>query len=380
MDRDKFINAKRIVIKLGTNILRNDDGYASLSRIYSFIEDISKLMKSGKEVILITSGAVSFGRKRLNMENAQSTALKQACAAIGQSRLMSVYENGFDSNGIVAAQILLTEDDFAIRKRYLSLRTTLNKILELGAIPVINQNDTVSTIEIDANFEQMQVCFSDNDKLSALVASELDADLLVILSDVDGLYDKNPKVDKSAVIIRKVDKVSDEILALGTDASEGGRGGMRTKLEAAKVVTHFGGKVLIANGKIPYIINKIFSGEELGTMFLAQKQNLTDKKRWIGYATNIIGKIVVNEGAKKALEAEKSLLPIGMLDVIKDFKKGDVISILDENKKEFARGICNYDADACKKLLGKHSTDIVNILGYKNYDAIITRDNITILK
>ena len=380
MDRKEFINAKRVVVKLGTNILRNSDGNVSLPRIFSFIEDMASLVKSGKEVILITSGAVGLGRKRLGLEGTTGTALKQACAAIGQGKLMSIYESGFDGYGLVAAQILLTEDDFGIRTRYLSLRTTLNKLLELGVIPVINQNDTVSSIEVDPRYEHMQVCFSDNDKLSALVASELDADLLLILSDVDGLYDKNPKENPDAKIIPVVKEVTDEILELGTDASDGGRGGMRTKLMAARMVTRFGGKVLIANGKIPYIIKKVFEGEELGTMFLPQTEGLSDKKRWIGYATNIIGKIKVNHGAKKALvEKEKSLLPIGVIDVIHEFNKGDVISIIDEDDHEFARGMVNYDSESCRRVIGCHSDDIIKVLGFKNYDAIITRDNITIL-
>ena len=380
MDRKEFINTKRIVVKLGTNILRNSDGNVSLPRVFSFIEDMASLVKSGKEVILITSGAVGLGRKRLGLEGTTGTALKQACAAIGQGKLMSIYESGFDGYGLVAAQILLTEDDFGIRTRYLSLRTTLNKLLELGVIPVINQNDTVSSIEVDPRYEHMQVCFSDNDKLSALVASELDADLLLILSDVDGLYDKNPKENPDAKIIPVVKEVTDEILELGTDASDGGRGGMRTKLMAARMVTRFGGKVLIANGKIPYVIKKVFEGEELGTMFLPQTEGLSDKKRWIGYATNIIGKIKVNHGAKKALvEKEKSLLPIGVIDVIHEFDKGDVISIIDENDHEFARGMVNYDSESCRKVIGCHSDDIIKVLGFKNYDAIITRDNITIL-
>ena len=380
MDREKFIEAKRIVIKFGTNILRGDDGTVSLPRVFSFIEDISHLVKSGKEVIVVTSGAVGLGRKRLRLEGTGGTALKQACAAIGQGKLMSIYEGGFDAYGLIAAQILLTEDDFGIRTRYLSLRTTLNKLLELGTVPIINQNDTVSTIEVSPSAAQMQVCFTDNDKLSALVASELDADLLIILSDVDGLYDSNPKENPDAKIIKEVDEVTDEICALGTDASDGGRGGMRTKLKAARLVTRFGGKVLIANGKIPYVIKKIFNGEELGTMFLPQTEGLSDKKRWIGYATNIIGKLVVNNGAKKALvEKTKSLLPIGVVDVVNTFSKGDVVSIVDENDNEFARGIVNYDSESCKKVMGCHSKDIINILNFKNYDAIITRDNITIL-
>ena len=381
MDRQEFINAKRIVIKLGTNVLRNDEGYVSLPRVYTFIEDIANLVRSGKQVIVITSGAVGLGKKRLGLEDTQGTALKQACAAIGQGKLMSIYENGFETYGLTAAQILLTEDDFSVRERYLSLRTTMSKLLELGVIPVINQNDTVSTLEVSLRYvkEDLQVCFSDNDKLSALVASELDADLLIILSDIDGLYSDNPKTNPNAELIKEVNKVDESVLALASGVSDGGRGGMETKLKAAKLVTRFGGKVLIANGKQPYIIKRIFDGEDLGTMFLPSDENLSDKKRWIGYATNIIGKIVVNAGAKEALFAEKSLLPIGVVEVINTFKKGDVISILDEDKNEIARGIVNYDSESCKKVIGSHSDNIAEILGFKNYDAIITRDNITIL-
>ena len=378
MNRKEFLNAKRIVIKLGTNILRNDDGEVALSRIYSFIDDIAKLIQNEKEVIVITSGAVGLGKKKLNLDSTEGDGVKQACAAVGQSRLMSFYENGFGLHNIPIAQILLTEDDFSVRHRYLSLRTTMNKLLEFGVVPIINQNDTVSTIELADMLAGMKVSFSDNDKLSALVSSELDADLLILLSDIDGLYTANPKENPDAVLIKEVEEVTDDIMKLGTDPSEGGRGGMKTKLEAARLVTRFGGKVLIANGKIPYIINKIFSGEDLGTMFLPTSENLSGKKRWIGYATNVRGKLTVNEGAKKAiLESNTSLLPIGIVDVINEFNQGEVVSICDENGLEFARGMVNYNSEECKKLIGAHSDYIVKILGYKNYDAIITRDNIT---
>lgn len=378
MQREEFINAQRIVIKLGTNILRNEDGEVALSRIYSFIEDISKLVKSGKEVIVVTSGAVGLGKKKLNLESTEGDGVKQACAAVGQSRLMSFYENGFGVFDIPIAQILLTEDDFSLRHRYLSLRTTLNKLLEMGVVPIINQNDTVSTIELADRLAGIKVSFSDNDKLSALVSSELDAELLILLSDINGLYTSNPKENPDAELIKEVNGVTDEILALGTDASEGGRGGMKTKLEAAKLVTRSGGKVLIANGKVPYVISKIFEGEDLGTMFIPTDENLSGKKRWIGYATNVLGKIIVNEGAKEAILKQcKSLLPIGIMEVINDFKQGEVVSICDENGLEFARGMVNYDSEECRKIAGGHSDNIVQTLGYKNYDAVITRDNIT---
>ena len=378
MNRSDFLNVKRIVIKLGTNVLRDDDGEVALSRIYSFIDDISKLIEQGKEVIVVTSGAVGLGKKKLNLDSTEGDGVKQACAAVGQSRLMSFYENGFGVHNIPIAQILLTEDDFSLRHRYLSLRTTLNKLIEMGVVPIINQNDTVSTIELADRLAGIKVSFSDNDKLSALVSSELDADLLILLSDIDGLYTSNPKENSDAELIKEVDCVTDEILNLGTEASEGGRGGMKTKLEAAKLVTRFGGKVLIANGKTPYIINKIFAGEDIGTMFIPTSENLSGKKRWIGYATNVRGKLIVNEGAKKAIiEKNTSLLSIGITEVINEFNQGEVVSICDENGIEFARGMANYNSEECKKLIGAHSDNIVNILGYKNYDAIVTRDNIT---
>ncbi len=381
MDRKTITEAKRIIIKFGTNILTNEEGDVSLPRVYSFIEDVSKLKKSGKEIILVSSGAVGLGKKKLGLDSTDAVALKQACAAIGQSKLMSIYESGFDQYNLVVAQILLTEDDFSQRKKYLSLRTTLNKLLELNVIPIINQNDTVSTIELDEICTNMQVCFSDNDKLSALVASELDADLLVIVSDIDGLFDSNPKTNPDAKIIPVVKRVTKEILNYGADASLGGRGGMKTKLEAARLVTRSGGTVLIVNGKTPSVINQVFSEKEMGTIFLPNDEMLSGKKRWIGYATNILGRLIVNYGAKKAIvEKESSLLPVGLVEVVNEFKKGEVVSILDENEREIARGIVNYNSEDCKKIIGAHSEDIVNILGHKNYDAIITRDNITILE
>ena len=380
MDRKEFLDVNRIVIKLGTNVLRNENGDVALSRIYSYIESIAKLVKSGKEVVLVTSGAVGLGKKKLGLSNTDGIALKQACAAIGQGKLMSLYEDGFDAYGIVAGQILLTEDDFSQRKKYLSLRTTLNRLLEMHAVPIVNQNDTVTVIELDETLEPVQMCFTDNDKLSALVASELDADLLLILSDIDGLYDANPKQNPDAKLIQEVHGVTKEIMALGTDASEGGRGGMKTKLEAARLVTRFGGKVLIANGKIPYVIDEIFNYKEYGTAFIPNDEYLSEKKRWIGYATNIVGKLIVNDGAKSAiLEKDSSLLPIGVISVINDFKRGEVVSIRDENDVEFARGIANYNSDDCKRIIGSHSKEILSLLGFKNYDALITRDYITIL-
>lgn len=292
---------------------------------------------------------------------------------------MSIYEHGFDKYNISCAQVLLTEEDLSQRVKYLSLSNVLDKLLELKVIPVINQNDTVTTTESKEPEEIFEVCFSDNDKLAALISSRLDADLLVILSDIDALYDDNPKENPNAHKISIVEEVTPEIECLGQEASKGGRGGMKTKLEAAKVVTRSGGHVLIANGKTPNIIKKIFNEDDIGTIFLPAEQ-LTGRKRWIGYATNITGKIKINDGAKKALlENDASLLAIGVLDVKGDFKKGEVVTILDEKGCEFAKGMVNYGSVDCKKIMGEHSEKIQAILGHKNYDAIITRDNIVIL-
>ena len=374
-------NIKRIVFKFGTNVLRNDEGYISLARIYSFIEAIAKYKKMGKEVLVVTSGAVGLGAKKINAADLSEVSLKQACAAIGQSQLMSIYEDGFSKFDIVTAQILLTEEDFSNRRRYLNLRSTLDTLLKYNVVPIINENDTVSSDELKLLYDVTQISFSDNDKLSALVASELDADLLIILSDINGLYDDNPKTNPNANFIHEVFEVTKEIESLGLDASKGGRGGMKTKLQAAKIVTRSGCALIIANGKTPNVLNNIFTTKEKTIFYPVEENNeLNTKKRWIAYATTIIGKLIVNNGAKKAIiEKDSSLLPIGVTKVVNNFKKGDIVSIIDEEGEEFARGIINYNSEDTIKIIGKHSDSILEILGYKNYDALITRDYIVLL-
>lgn len=379
--RKKIQKAQRIVFKFGTNVLSREDGSLSLSRIYSFIESIADLKKQGKEIIVVSSGAVGLGAQKLKIkEKPTLVSMKQACAAVGQGRLMYIYEEGFEKFNITTAQVLLTEEDFSVRYKYLSLRNTLQELISLGVIPIINQNDTVSSSEVECfNQDGVKVCFGDNDKLSALVMSKLDADLLVILSDVDGLYDGNPNTCENVKIIPLVKEITDQIEALGFEASKKGRGGMKTKLEAAKLAVRSGGFATIANGKQPDIINRIFKGEELGTIFLPF-EHLSSRKRWIGYATNTNGTIQVNSGAKKALvQKEASLLPIGVVQVKNRFNLGDVVSILDEHGEEFAKGMVNYSSADCKKIAGKHSDEIEDTLGHKNHDALITRDNIVIL-
>ena len=363
--------SKRIVFKFGTNILRNENKDISLSHVYSFIEDISSLFNQGKEILIVTSGAVGLGAKKLNIDTSTSTTLKQAAASVGQPMLMGIWQDGFEKYGIKTAQILLTEDDFSNRKKYLSLRLTLHHLINHRVIPIINQNDAVSPAELE------HASFSDNDKLSSLVASKLDADLLVMVSDIDGLFDKNPKLYDDAKLISKVEKVTSKIEKLATGASEGGRGGMITKLNAAKVVTTSGLYAKIINGKVPNIIQRVFD-DNVGTVFLPVK-NLSHKKRWIAYATNIMGKIVVNNGAKEAILNNKSILSIGIEAVEGDFQRGEIVSIFDNQNNEIARGISNYSSSDIEKIKGKHSDKICSILGYKYDDDVVLKDNLVLI-
>ena len=379
--RENIKKAQRIIFKFGTGVLTRKDGNIALSRVYSFIESIAELKKQNKEIIIVTSGAVGLGAKKLRMESKPTlSTLRKACAAVGQGQLTSIYEEGFDKLSVVTSQVLLTDDDFSIRKRYLSLRNTLNTLLELGVIPIINENDTVSTHDLKYyRPDGTMVSFGDNDKLAALVMSKLGADLLVLLSDIDGLYDDDPRINKKAKIIPVVQEFTPEIEALGFEASKNGRGGMKTKLEAAKIAVHSGGTAIIANGKCPDIIEKIFNNEEVGTIFLPI-EHLSSRKRWIAYATNVTGIVKVNDGAKKALiDNFASLLPSGILDVKNSFHKGDVVSIINAENKEFAKGMVNYSSVDCKKLIGKRTEEIETILGFKDSDEIIHRDNIVIL-
>ena len=363
---------KRLVFKFGTNVLRNEQGEISLSHLYSFIEDISYLKRDNKEILIVTSGAIGLGAKKLNIDTKDSTTLKQAAASVGQPLLMSIWQDGFEKYGITTAQILLTEDDFSNRKKYLSLRATLSKLIENRVIPIINQNDTITSVECE------QASFSDNDKLASIVASKLDSDLLVMVSDIDGLFDKNPKIYNDAKLIKTVEKVTPKIEKLAQGASLGGRGGMITKLIGAKVATTSGVYAKIVNGKTPNIIQKVFN-DDIGTLFLPSK-NLNHKKRWIAYATNVMGCIYVNDGAKEAIiNNQKSLLSIGIINVKGNFKKGEIISILDKDGIEFARGIANYNIEDIEKIKGCHSDKIQEILGYKYDDDVVIKDNLVLV-
>jgi glutamate 5-kinase len=399
-DRTAIVSAaSRVVIKLGTAVMISEGGGVALSRFYSFIEAIATLRKSGREVLLVSSGAVGLGAERLALSTGPvSLPLKQACAAVGQSRLMSLYSDAFDRLGLTAAQLLLTEEDFSNRTRYLNLRSTITNLLRLGVVPVINENDTVSTAELepDSPATYRKINFGDNDKLSALVSGKMEADLLLILTDVDGLYNADPDSDDAAELISVVEEVTPEIESLahqpGSPAaqmagvasanrnSQVGRGGIKTKIEAARIATHSGCAAIVANGRLPSIIDRVMRGEDLGTLFLP-RTGLSGKRRWIAFATSINAAVVVNEGARRALvERKASLLSAGVVQVRGEFERGDVVSIVDERDREFARGIANYSSHETRKIMGLHSNKIDDLIQDRNYDALVTRDNLAFLE
>ena len=394
MDRKKILEqSKRVVVKLGTAVLMAEEGGLAMSRFYSFVEGLARLKKSGRDVLLVTSGAIGLGKQKLGLsQTPKLLPQKQACAAVGQGRLMALYSEAFERQGLVAAQILLTEEDISSRKRYLNLRSTIFELLSMGVIPVINENDTVSTAELEPikDGAEIKVNFGDNDKLSALVASKIDADLLMILTDVEGLYTSDPSTNKDAKLISLVEKFTPEIDELADEKpsinkSKPGRGGIKSKLAAAKIATQSGCNVIIAGGKIPDVIDQIFQNKDLGTMFLSlsdtnQKHKSNSKSRWIAFATTVKASLVVNQGAKDALTKRKaSLLPAGIINVIGSFERGDVVSITDENGVEFARGMVNYSSKEAQKLVGMRSDKIDAIVENRNYDAMVTRDNLAFL-
>ncbi len=381
--RAQLRDAQRIVVKLGTNVLSRESGELALGRVHTLIEEIVDLHRAERQVIIVTSGAISLGMQRLGIgERPQLLPDKQACAAVGQTRLMAVYQEAFDRYGIATAQILLTEEDFAVRERYLNLRNTLQRLLQLRVVPIVNENDTVSTSEIETFVDRAggiphTPVFGDNDTLSALVAAKLDADVLVLLTDIDGLYSAPPD-DPAAVLLRVVETITPEVEAAAGGGSARGRGGMRTKIRAARIATRSGVLTVIASGADPGVLRRVLRGEETGTVFLPLP-GLSGKKRWIAFATNVSGRVRVNPGAREALvQRQASLLFAGVLSLGGDFRRDDVVSIESEDGREFARGIANYSRGEAEPLVGKRTAEIKDRLTSGD-DELITRDTIVIL-
>lgn len=373
--REQIIaKVKKIVVKIGTGVLTTEDGYVDKKQIQRLAEQVVELKKLGYHVVVVSSGAVGSGMGELGIEKRPGTLPElQAVAAIGQSKLISAYDDCFKLHGYHAAQILLTREDFEDRQRYLNTCNTIHTLFQLNAIPVVNENDTISVDEIK---------FGDNDALSALVTNLLNAELLIILSSVDGLYDKFPTGKSKAAVIPVVENVSDETRQLAFDfKTKRGVGGMQTKLEAASVVTNAGEAMIIANGRTDGVLKKIVQGMHIGTLFLPKEEKMTSRKRWIGYTIKPRGAIYVDEGAMHALtEKGKSLLASGIVSVEGTFHKGDTISVCGkENGAIIARGMTNYSSEEIERIKGCSTSHIAKVLGYKLYDEVIHRDNMVIL-
>ena len=389
--RQQLADAHRIVVKVGTHVVTHDGVELALGRVMALVESLARLRQAGREVLLVSSGAVGMGMRVLGLkERPRSLGMRQACAAVGQGHLMSVYTQAFAQLGVVAAQVLLTQEDLADRDRALCLRTTLMRLLEVGAVPVLNENDSVSVRElveyrrtqtpasppISAPASAAPDGFGDNDGLSARVAVSLDADLLVLLTNVAGLYTANPRIDPAAVRLAELHGIDDATLARASGGSSGGTGGMVSKLLAARLASGEGTAVLIAGGDEPRIIERAIAGEDVGTL-VAVAERRPARIRHIAVAARQRGALVVNDGALRALgDAKASLLPIGVVSVEGSFDKGDVVEIRDGSGRVHGRGLVNYPADACRKLAGRHSEEIDAILGWRGYDALITRDNL----
>jgi glutamate 5-kinase len=364
--------AKRIVVKVGTSSITDADYRMNPQKVEKLVQKIVALKHLGKEVILVSSGAIGAGIGKLDLKRRpRDIKVLQATAAVGQNILMSTYDKYFSNYDQIVAQVLVTYAAFHNRQRYLNLRNTLDTLLKSDVIPIINENDTVAVDEIK---------LGDNDNLSALVASNLDADLLIILSDVDGLFTYNPKRSERAELISVVDEITPELERIADKGGRTGVGGMQTKLQAAKVVTKAGIPMVIANSSEENILVRLITGEPLGTLFLPKTEKLDGRTHWIRFAASPKGRIKVDDGAKTALlENGGSLLPSGIIGVEKEFMSGDPISIVDADGKAFAKGISNYSSSDIEKIKGAQSREIERILGRKAYNEVVYRGNLVLL-
>jgi len=375
LDRSSLLsNKRRIVIKVGSAVLASSESGLDHERIERIASEISALLDKGRQVILVSSGAIAAGFAKLGLTKKKGLPLsvKQASAAIGQSSLMWMYEKTFSAYGKKVAQVLLTREDLSNRTRFLNARNTLRTLLDYGVVPVINENDTVSVDEIK---------FGDNDNLSGMVVHLADADLLVILSDIDGLYTADPKLDPSAEIVPVVEKITPELERGAGDAQTTfGTGGMRSKIMTAKKVGAYGAPMVIVNGKKPGILKALFDGEEVGTLFLPKPEKQDSRKHWIAYTVCSAGKVVVDNGAREALVSRgKSLLPGGVVKVEGNFKLGDCVACADLKGNVFARGLTKYSSTDLERIKGLKTSQIESILGHKDHDEVIHRDDLVIL-
>ncbi len=361
-----FSNSHRVVIKIGTNLLTKE-GKFNTQYVHEISSQIAGLKNRGLQVLLVSSGAIGMGAAELNLKNrVKDIKMRQACAAIGQPLLMHQYRDSFEKYGLSIAQVLVTREVFSNRTTFLNLKNSVETLLTLGIIPIFNENDSVSTDEIGS-------AFGDNDRLSAMIASKVDADLLIILTDIDGLYNGDPRKNSDVSLISTVEVITDEILGFaGSEGSEFSTGGMKTKLQAVTIAANAGCKTILAHGGKPGILNKLINGDEVGTVFLAGKK-LSARSRWILNSVPL-GQINIDQGAMKALQNNKSLLPSGVISVEGIFAEGDVISI-----NGIANAVSKFTSTDIENILGYHSKEIPNLLGKGKKDVIARSEDIIFL-
>ncbi len=364
---------KRLVVKIGSNIIAGTKEGLETKRIYAIAKDIAGLTEREFEVVVVSSGAIAAGMKKLKLkERPKDVKLKQASAAVGQSSLMWAYERSFNEFNKKVAQVLLTRDDFSDRKRYINSKNTLETLLSYGVIPIVNENDTVATDEIK---------FGDNDNLASLVASLVEAERLIILSDVDGLYTEDPKTHPDSKLIEYVEEITPELEAKAKGpGSMFGIGGMYSKLLAAKTALSHGITVHIVNGRKGGLLCFLMSGKQFGTIFKPREGKLSLRKGWIAYSSRAKGNIILDDGAVKAIiQGGKSLLPSGIISVEGDFDIGDAVNCLDSKGNRVAKGLTNYSCSEIQKIKGKKTSEIEKVLGYKYSDEVLHRDNLALL-
>lgn len=369
--KDLFGSVRRAIVKVGSGVLTHDEGL-NTKVVRRLSREISMLMDQGCQVILVSSGAIASGMKKMEMvERPSDIPRKQAAAAVGQPSLMLEYEKSFARHGKKAAQILLTRDDLCNRKRYLNARNTINVLLDWHVVPVINENDTVVVEELK---------FGDNDNLAGMMTHLMDAHILINLTDIDGFYDKNPARHRDAEFMPLVSRIDRAMEKAASDIPGAfSMGGMLSKIRTARKVTQSGIPMIIANGLKPNILKKLFQGQDLGTLFLPNRQRMGSRQCWIAFTLKEQGRITVDHGAARALrEHGKSLLPIGIVDVEGDFGAGAAVGCIDPDGLAFAQGLVNYGAHDIKKLKGLRSNQIEKVLGHKDYDEVIHRDNLVI--
>lgn len=366
-----FFNAKRLVIKIGSALLVKDSKIRQ-SWLKSLLSDVLFLVNNGVEVVIVSSGAIAIGKNILKQEKVKTIAQKQALAAVGQIQLMSKYKNIANNIGFNVAQILLTASDFFDKQRYENLENVMNYLLKNNIVPIINENDSVAVDEIK---------IGDNDRLAARVAQIIGADILILFSDIDGLYDKNPKVFKDAKLINEVSNITKNIEEMaGSSVSSVGTGGMITKITAAKMASITGCKTIITSGIKNNCLLKLYNNNQNFTIFSSAKKNIKNRKKWLSGFFNAKGHVVVNECAKKALlDKNASLLPIGVIKIDGNFSKGDLIFIKDENGNHLASGIVNYDYISAKKVIGKNSQEVKKIMGQSFKTEIVHINNLVII-